>query len=134
MSPFGLNKKNTFEEVFPEIEYVRLEYEERTMGAQPLIKGTHEFERGHGTPEFLAHINCSNPQCSEGGLSMVAILNVMVAGRETRKDFTIACPGFERFRRCVHFWKGVVTVRYAAGPVGQDAGYDASYDANRREG
>jgi hypothetical protein len=114
-------EKVSFEKAFPQIERVRVEYKEQGRGIDRLLGDDRTRVREHPSEhdDFGEYINCSNPICYNGGFNIGEILREMVRGRETRREFTKGCQGYEgspqgrkRYRHCITFFKGVVTITY----------------------
>ena len=108
---YVFSKKVSFEEAFPEIADLKVVVEEDGHGV-------HEWNRtrhyGKGVGEY---IDCSNSLCYNGGFSLGNILREMVRNRETHKETTEICQGYEgspkgqrRYRSCLNHFKITVDI------------------------
>lgn len=113
-SVFG--RKAPFVEVFPDIAEVRVEWTETADG----------HKRGlRRATEVGEYINCSSGRCYGGGFSIGAVLREMYRARETEREGSELCRGYEgspkgkrRHRDCLNFFQYKVRVTYRA-PSGE---------------
>ena len=66
------------------------------------------------------YIDCSNRLCYGGGFSIGQVLREMVDGKQTHRETTRGCRGYEgspkgrrRYRSCVNHWKITVDIEYS---------------------
>lgn len=112
-SNYVFAKKVGFDEAFPEIEDVTVEVEETGDGVYG--KGSLAYRKPH-VGEF---IDCSNPLCYNGGISIGSFLREMIRNRQTELETSKMCQGYEGspkgrrvYRRCFNFFKIKVSVKY----------------------
>jgi hypothetical protein len=83
--------KASFSEAFPSVRRARIEVEEAFYRRTVLHHLTEEDAR-----EF---VDCSNPSCYGGGVSIGAVLRWMVATKRSETAETQLCRGYEGSRR-----------------------------------
>ncbi len=113
---FVFANKVPFEEAFSEIEDVSVEVEESGEGV------SWQGKRTYGKASLGEHINCSNPICYNGGVSIGSILRGLVRNKQTQAEVTKKCQGYEgspkgkrKYRDCFNFFKIKVSVKYKGG-------------------
>ena len=112
-SNFLFGRKVSFNEAFPEIEDVTVDIEEVGYVAQ--YKGKRTYHKG----SMDEYIDCSNPLCYNGGVSIGAILREIVRGKQTELTTSKMCQGYEvppkgrrRIRDCVNVFAVKVSIKY----------------------
>jgi len=112
-SNFVFSQKVSFEEAFPEIADLKVIVEESGHGVREWNRVRHY---GKNIGEY---IDCSNPLCYNGGFSLGSILREMVRKRETHREETAICQGYEgspkgrrKYRDCMNFFKITVDIQY----------------------
>lgn len=106
-------RKVSFDEAFPEIADLRVVIEERRQGIS-------EWNRvRHYAMNIGEHINCSNSFCYNGGFPIGKILREMVRNKETCKNETATCQGYEgspkgrrKYRNCINCFCISVNITY----------------------
>jgi len=105
-------QKVPFAEAFPEIEALKVEVNVSEAGSGGSNRRYSEDTLGE-------YVDCHNPLCFNGGLSLGAILRDMVRGRETSRDGSDLCQGYEgspkgrrKYRECLWFFRWKVEVQY----------------------
>jgi hypothetical protein len=108
-------KKASFQEVFPELEEARVEVEETGEGVYERSRRSVLSSKTH-LSEF---VNCSNPLCYNGGVSIGSIIRSMVAQKQTELETTKLCQGYEgspkgrrKYRQCFNFFTVKVALTY----------------------
>jgi hypothetical protein len=101
--------KASFAEAFPSVRRVRIEVEETFYRRSVLYHLTEENAR-----EF---VDCSNPACYGGGVSVGAVLRLLVATNRTVTAETQLCRGYEGSKRrragdCPHSFTVRVELEY----------------------
>jgi len=109
-----LKHRKTFAEVFPEIENVKIEVEEKGSGITAANR-TRTFSKN----EFGEQINCQNSWCQKGGFSIEEILKDMRDNRQTEHSLVKTCIGKETgrgggriYRPCSHIFNIRVQIKY----------------------
>jgi hypothetical protein len=102
----------SFSEAFPSVRRARIEVEE-TFSRRTVIHHLTE----ENAPEF---VDCSNPACFGGGVSIGAVLRWMVATKRSDSTETQLCRGYEgskrrRVRDCPHSFTVRVELEYSEG-------------------
>jgi len=102
----------TFEEAFPAIEDIRIEYREYDSAGHPSYNRPSVSTKEN----IFLEIGCSNRVCHEGGFALLPIIRKMYPMKETTFQRTITCRGYEGSkkvgRRCWHYLELSITVRY----------------------
>ena len=109
-SQLAVATKASFAEAFPSVRRARIEVAETFYRRTVIHHLTEENAR-----EF---VDCSNPACYGGGVSIGAILRWMVATRRSEATDTQLCRGYEGSRRrrardCPHSFTVRVELEYA---------------------
>lgn len=118
-------KRASFQEAFPELEEARVEVEESGDG----VYG--ENRRSvYSSRTFLGeYVNCSNPLCYNGGVSIGGIIRSMLAQKQTQLETTSLCQGNEGspkgrriYRKCLNTFRIRVSLTFkeAALPSSQE--------------
>ena len=111
-------RKDSFDQAFPRIEDLIVEVEETGhIGSHFSKKGPKLIYTEQSPPDDF--INCSNPMCQNGGLSILSILLKMVANRQRALETSEKCSGYERSPRgsrsskpCWNFFHVKVSIKY----------------------
>ena len=105
--------KVSFEEAFPEIEDLKVFVKEYCHGARG---GINTRSYGKEVGEF---VDCSNPLCYNGGFSLGKIIRNMAGRKETHKEESVMCQGYEgspkgrrKYRKCINAFEIVVDIVY----------------------
>lgn len=117
--PFFATRVDTFEEAYPTVEKVQVEVTE-TQG----FRGT-SWTQKLNERSFTDAIDCTNPLCYGGGISIGSILHNMVRDGQTSLEETKSCRGYEgspkgrrRYDRCAHSFRVMMQVEYRKGGEG----------------
>jgi len=107
---FLFSEKCSFEEAFPQIESIKVEYEALSEHAlwwgprDPMESRAYVLVDKKRIGEFLP---CPNSKCYGGGFSIGEVIRDMVRNKETAKEGTGHCRGYEgspkgrkRYRDC----------------------------------
>lgn len=115
---FVFAKKSPFEDVFPEIEDLKVEISESGEG----ISGWNRnrvYTKEHLPGEY---IDCSNSLCYNGGLSIGSFLRNMIGNKQTILDDSKLCQGYEGspkgrriYRKCLNSFKVHIEIKYRNG-------------------
>ena len=110
---FFLAKKSGFDQAFPQVATLSGTVEEDGDGVSERLRVQH---LGKDTGEYF---DCSNPLCYNGGFSLGDILRSMIASRDTHKEDTRFCQGYEgspkgrrRYRDCMNSFRIKVDIEY----------------------
>ena len=121
---FVFAKKSPFEEVFPEIENLKVEVIESGEGVSEWSR-KHVYLKEHFPGEY---INCSNSLCYNGGFSVGSFLRDMVRNKQTDLDGSKLCQGNEGspkgrriYRKCLNSFKIHIEIKYRRGGPLPDA-------------
>ena len=100
----------TFEEVYPTLEEVKIEYTVSEFG-QEIGKRFWDFKQQSGL------IPCPNQSCQRGGFELDRIVSEMVRNHKSEGDFDKSCPGDEgslkrRGRDCLYSIQGTIKLKY----------------------
>lgn len=105
-------KVNSFQEAYPSIKAIRVEVEE--MDYNRSVRTTVCTEGS-----FRHAIDCNNPLCYGGGITIGWIIHEMMAKESTDLEDQKLCQGYEgspkgrrRDRSCMHLFKYKVHVEY----------------------
>lgn len=113
---YVLSKKVGFEEAFPQIKDFVIEvseYEDAMWGKEVR---TRMYAKNEPPGEF---VDCSNPVCYSGGVSIGDVLRSMVRNKVADETATRKCRGYEgspkgrkRYRSCMHSFTVKVSLQY----------------------
>jgi hypothetical protein len=112
---YVFSRKVPFEEAFPQIDDLRVQVRESSIGrTEPIRTSTYTTVNPPG--EF---VDCSNPLCYNGGVSVGSVIHAAVRDRKTECTETHGCQGYEgspkgqrRYRSCLHTFEVTVNIRY----------------------
>lgn len=115
--------KGTFEDAFPGIATIRIEYEETGQGVRRFGTGGHEGA-GKGIltdkKRIGQYLRCSNPLCYGGGYDIVSVVRDMVSKNEEEREGSGCCQGNEGspkgqriYRTCMNYFKYRITITYS---------------------
>ena len=106
------NSPKTFEEEFPTIEDIRVEYREYNSSDQPIYDQPNISTKENTSLE----VSCTNRICNEGGFRLRRVIQNMLHKQETNHQETIMCKGYEGSRRrdrsCIHSLRLNITIKY----------------------
>ena len=113
----------TFAEAFPSVACAGIEVTETANGKSRTLRFTEANAR-----EF---VDCSNPACFGGGVSVGAVLREMIVGQSTEATQRHMCRGYEGSRRrrtgdCLHAFIVQASIEY------REPAVDPSDGAGRR--
>jgi hypothetical protein len=108
-SDLFFGKSASFEEVFPDIEDIRIEVDEMSYKKKHLFFGKDHIS------EKMPY--CSSGVCNEGGFMLGPMLREMSRRRETEREQGFGCEGHEHFgrwtqRSCRNYFTVKVTIKY----------------------
>ncbi|QVL42899.1 MAG: hypothetical protein KFB92_15900 [Alcanivorax sp.] len=106
----AFGSKDGFDAAFPEIQGMSIHVVELECLVWMKEQATH-----HLTAESPggAHIDCTNPSCSDGGFSVGDMLREAVKNKEEKIEKCTACTGSETSgRRCFHAFTVSGSVKY----------------------
>lgn len=117
--PF-LGKKCHFEEAFPEVDTIKIDYTESQIGgfskASDGDMGRRVINDKHSICEYLP---CHNLYCCNGGFHIGPIIYDMVRNRKETSAGEYVCQGDEGspkgrkiYRRCLHKFDYTITINY----------------------
>ncbi len=115
---FLFSKTVSFDEAFPEIEDVIIEVTEDGDGVRHSRLGDPRciYQKPNLPGEC---VDCSNPLCYNGGVSVGSIVHNMVAKRATKRETSEVCRGYEgspkgrrKYRSCMNIFKVKITITY----------------------
>lgn len=90
---FMFSKKGTFNEAFPEIKNISVDVSESGEGIR---REFGESRHSHYSINNLGeYINCSNPDCYNGGFHVADTIRQMIYKNETDIEGTESCQGYE---------------------------------------
>ena len=110
---FFAGKPVSFEEAFPDIKEITIDATEGCLGS-----GFSSGRKMTLTKETLSAIEpCSNSCCKNGGHNLGSFISEMYHKKESSKEDTIMCNGYERMgrkatRRCLNGLKVKVNIKY----------------------
>lgn len=113
---FLFGRKAPFHEAFPDIEDFDIEVTED--GRDMIGRGPRRrvYRKSDPPGEF---VDCSNPSCYDGGVSIGSLLRTMVFTRETEHQSNHICQGYEgspkgrrRYRSCLNRFEVKITLTY----------------------
>lgn len=106
------SRKAPFAEAFPTVATARVDVTEHTSSSSRLIAHMTEGEIGE-------YVDCTNPVCYGGGVSVGALLRSLVAADETHGEKIAGCKGYEgspkgqrRIRDCLHSFTVTADLTY----------------------
>jgi hypothetical protein len=109
---FPFVQKVGFEEAYPQIDDLTIEVEEWGYSS----KGKRVYRKPNLPGEY---VDCSNPLCYKGGVSIGLILRRMVREGATDRDETALCQGNEGspkgrriYRKCLHSFEIHISLTY----------------------
>ena len=110
---FG-QRKFVFDKDFPKIETAIIEVKEYKSFGEPPIT-----ERTYTEKSMEEYIDCSEPCCYKGGISIGEILREMVKNNQTKLKTTKICQGYlgslkgkKRYGTCYHSFKIQILIKY----------------------
>ena len=110
---FVFGEKTTFEKAFPDVEECVVEVEETGRGR---FKSLNQDAKHHRNPG--RYINCSNPECYNGGFDIGSAIHDMVRARETEREGSELCQGNEGspkgrriYKKCQNFFEYKITIK-----------------------
>jgi hypothetical protein len=72
-----------------------------------------------GKDNLPGHVNCSNPKCHEGGISISEIIRNVIQERKEDSEVRKKCTGYEgspkgrrKYKSCLHAFKITVHIEY----------------------
>lgn len=103
----------TFEEAFPEIEDIRMEYREHDSAGHP----SHKSPSVSTKANIYLDVGCSNRSCHEGGFLILSIIRKMYHRKEmTFQEDLVRCKGYEGSKKvgrsCWHYLKLSIAIKY----------------------
>jgi len=111
---YVFSKKAPFEEVFPQIDEISVIVEERVGSAD-----RNSRKRHYNKKNISEYVDCSNPLCYNGGVSIGSIIRSMVIEKQTHNKTTKLCQGYEgspkgrkKYRDCLHMFDVEVDIKY----------------------
>ena len=115
---FLFGKKVSFAEAFPEIEDLRVTVVESGDGVWGDSR-TMAYSKAHPPGEY---VNCSNPLCYNGGVSLGQIIRNMASTREMELEQEyVSCRGYEgspkgrrRYGPCFNSFAVKIQITYSA--------------------
>lgn len=110
--------KVSFSEAFPEVREARVQVVERGhTGSWTSGDLNRSLSSLRGLGEF---VDCSNSLCYNGGFSVGSILREMVGKRESHRDTTAVCRGYEgspkgrrRYGSCPNYFTISIDIDYS---------------------
>jgi len=120
---FVFSKPCSFEEAYPDIESIKIEYTESGVGAYSHIfneRSEGKYKRCLSDKNYIAeYIRCSNRLCVHGGFCVGEKIRDLVREKETAFEGTIFCCGNEGspkgrriYRRCLNNIEVKITLSY----------------------
>lgn len=117
---FLFSRKASFDEAFPEIEDIVIEVAEDGHGVRHW--GRDDPKRIYKKPHLPGeYVDCSNPLCYNGGVSVGSIIRDMVRERATKRETSEICHGYEgspkgrrKYSSCMNFFKVKISITYKA--------------------
>jgi len=116
------SKKVSFNEAYPMIEDITVKVEEyNSFSLMPdNSRGLYPHKRFYNiTNPPGEFVNCSNTICYNGGFALGDILREMVSKKETVREDTAGCQGYEgspkgrrRYRSCIHRFDYKIIIKY----------------------
>ncbi len=115
--------EGSFAEAFPSIEDIEV-LVKRSVNHKVTNLTTEKHYERYGK-DVVEYIDCTNPMCCKGGLSVSNLIEKMVASNQTylQKDY-IPCSGYEssrsgigRYRRCTNYFGVRIAIKYKPKPA-----------------
>ena len=110
---YVFSTKGKFEDVFPMIADITVTVKEDGYGVSPSFN-TRTYTKAVGE-----YVNCSNPSCYNGGVSVGSIIRDMVRSKSTHAEEHRICQGYEgspkgrrRYRSCINFFNVTIDIKY----------------------
>jgi len=112
MERFFAGKSVSFEEAFPEIEEIKIEATEGSLGS-----GFSERKIVLSSENLSEIEPCSNRTCEKGGYDLGDFISTIVYKKDTSKSGVISCSGYEKMgvkdkRKCLNGLSVKVEIRY----------------------
>jgi len=111
---YVFSKKAQFEQAFPQIEDVVVLVQESGDG---ITEWNHS--QRYTKPSIGEYIDCHNPVCYGGGASVGALIRDMVRNKESHKEATSVCRGYEgspkgkrRYGKCFNDFTIMIDLTY----------------------
>ena len=115
---FLFSSKASFDKAFPEIEDVVIEVTEDGRGIRQW-RPSHQkriYRKSNLPGEY---VDCSNPLCCNGGISVGSMIRDMVRARTTEKEASEVCRGYEgspkgrrKYGNCMNFFEVKIAITY----------------------
>ena len=109
----AFTRRGTFEEVFPNIKEVSVIVEQAKYGRDSPVS------RQYSKNDLSEYIDCTNPVCYNGGISIGNILRKMVNERQTHFEGGQLCQGYEgspkgrrKYNKCPVYFKIDINIKY----------------------
>ena len=109
-------KKSPFKEAYPEIDDLTIEVNKTSHHNYTESPLKHHFSIENPPGEY---IDCDNPLCYNGGFSIGSVLRRMVSNKETQKEGSGSCQGYEgspkgrrRYRSCLSVFRYKANIKY----------------------
>lgn len=118
---FVFSKKVSFEEAYPEIKEISIEVIESDGPLEPDFENpphypNRKMKYGKDVGEY---IDCHNTVCFNGGFSVGSIIQEMVGQKQTYKQDSTFCRGYEgspkgkkRYQSCLHMLHYRIRIQY----------------------
>jgi hypothetical protein len=98
-----------FDQAFPEIESVQVDC---TVGGWFDTKQSRRYTK----LTIDEYVRCANPRCCDGGFRLGDVLREMSHSRETAREISLSCGGYEGAKRnrepCEQNLKGTAHITY----------------------
>jgi hypothetical protein len=109
-----LQRKSTYATTLPTIEDIFVEVTEHGSGVFEM-----PFTRTYIKLNVCDHINCSDPNCYNGGFSLGNLIREMVDKKQTHLEKNEICQGYQgispgkrEFKKCLNFFEVRITIKY----------------------
>ncbi|MBW2559921.1 MAG: hypothetical protein JRE40_03580 [Deltaproteobacteria bacterium] len=115
---FTFSENGSFAEIFPSIKDIEVVVK-RSVN-HDIAKLSTEVDCEHYGKNVVEYIDCTNPMCCKGGLSVSNLIQKMVASNQThlQKDY-MPCLGYEgsvkgigRHHRCTNYFGVRIAIKY----------------------
>jgi len=115
---FMFSERGSFAEAFPSIEDIQVVVRRSVNHNIAGLSTEEHYERYRKNVE--EYIDCTNPMCCNGGLSIGNLIQKMIASNQTnlQKDY-IPCSGYEgsgdgigRHHRCINYFGVRIAIKY----------------------